>query len=917
VSSSARGGAPLIGRTIGNYRVEELLGAGGMGAVYLVRHLQLPNTVAALKVLKEAAVESPAIAARFVQEALVAAAIGGQRVARPLDLGRLDDGKPYILMELVDGRTLAARIAAEGPLGIPALTTIACRIAETMTLAHERGIVHRDLKPSNIMLVGADELQVKLLDFGVARASGELKLAETQEAAIIGSPGYMSPEAASGGAVDDKADVYSLAATVFDMATGEPPFPASLDREALGALLTRPAPSIAAKRPRSLAPMPTEIEALIARALGKDPGARPTMRELAARLRDAAGLPPDGAAAAPSATRPPLPRAIDPIGSTMTHAQSSLDLKLVRAQAEKLARRRLEPRGARRWPWLAMAVVVVAVMGAREAWRAAPSSGKPAIALEQHQVTFRGDAHGLGISPNGKLLAYTSGEKLIVEDLELKQPRELALSDTVIDARWLSDSSAIQLLTLPANEPKLDIRISAGGALEAHPSRDSGRRVFARDGRIAVWNQSWKHIEVVDASGRSRTLPLHDDFAWVTGLDWSPDSAYLLVSTQSKTSFTLRSLSVDSGADRTILEEQTRIAGAHWLRHGVLYLRATPSNDGDLVFAPMAGNALDGRSRTLAVRLGADLGQGLDQPALSVSRDERRLAYTRAPASSELWLVTLDHPDSAHPEARATRLLGDTAPKAAPALSPDGQRIAFSSSDGRSWRVFVIPAAGGDRVSVGATPPACRVAWSPDGSRLAFADVVTDRLQIVPLDGGAARQLRADLEEGGTVLTWRGGDSIIYQARGNRTLDEIDARTSESRRHLGAESAGWLFAPRTSPDGRLVAAMWNRRRDQKDHPGHGLWVFGEAGERWLVEGNYAPIGWSRDGRWIYAAPVGGSRNLFRVSVDGGPAQPWLTLPLARDAVECDVSADGTRLACVALGDSDVWLVDNLDELIGD
>ncbi len=147
----AGAGDDLLGRAVlGNYVVEKKLGEGGMGAVYRLKHNRLPDTFAALKVMS--AEESEHMQARFEQEAMVAAAIGSHRVARPLDLGRFDDGTPYIVMEYVDGKSLEQELRDLGPLDVTTALKIACRIADTLALAHEKGIVHRDIKPPNVML---------------------------------------------------------------------------------------------------------------------------------------------------------------------------------------------------------------------------------------------------------------------------------------------------------------------------------------------------------------------------------------------------------------------------------------------------------------------------------------------------------------------------------------------------------------------------------------------------------------------------------------------------------------------------------------------------------------------------------------------------------------------------------------------
>jgi eukaryotic-like serine/threonine-protein kinase len=369
-----------VGRRIGHFVVEAPLGHGGMGVVYRLRHEQLPNTFAALKVLRPELADAPAMRGRFVQEALVAAALGGHRVARPLDLGRLDDGTHYIIMEYVPGRTLAEHLEA-GALPLGAALKIAYRIADIMALAHAREILHRDLKPSNVMLVGDEvEAPVKLLDFGVARVAGELKLAETVENAIIGSPGYMSPEAASGLAVDGKSDVFSLGVTLYKMLTAELPFPPALDRASVMALLAAAIPPIASRRLAHLEPVPVEVEALLARALAKDASDRPSMAELRDALFAALrAQSPDDAVSVARLEPSPLPRlapdALDPTASFSDAADT--DLAALKARLEAFCQTRapdFPPAAAvatsRRW-WLAALAVGTLIAGGA-VWRALP-----------------------------------------------------------------------------------------------------------------------------------------------------------------------------------------------------------------------------------------------------------------------------------------------------------------------------------------------------------------------------------------------------------------------------------------------------------------------------------------------------------------------------------------------------------------
>lgn len=273
--------APMLGRLVGAYCIERKLGQGGMGAVYLAKHTRLPNTFAAVKILLD---DSDNARLRFEQEALVAAEMGDHRVVRPLDFGQLEDGTSFILMEYVAGRDLAAVIRDTGPLPVSTALKIAYRIADTLAAAHQRSIIHRDVKPQNIMIT--DDGGVKVLDFGVARASGEMKRAETAARAVIGTPGYMSPEAATALGVDGRSDVFSLGVVLYQMLTGSLPFLASHDPAGIIDLLTSNPPRIFSRRPAHCDPVPDAVELLVSSALVKEPRQRPTMAALQHSLHD-------------------------------------------------------------------------------------------------------------------------------------------------------------------------------------------------------------------------------------------------------------------------------------------------------------------------------------------------------------------------------------------------------------------------------------------------------------------------------------------------------------------------------------------------------------------------------------------------------------------------------------------------------
>jgi serine/threonine-protein kinase len=329
----------LVGQTIGGrYRIDRLLGEGGMGAVYEAEHTLMHKRVA-VKVLHAEMSLMSEVVARFEREAMAAAHIEHPNVASATDFGKLDDGAFFLVLEFVEGQSLREAIN-KGPFAVGRAVRIARQIASALLRAHALGIVHRDLKPENVMLVARDghEDFVKVLDFGIAKvpvgdfapksAAGDKAL--TQAGMIYGTPEYMPPEQALGETVDRRADLYSLGVILFEMVSGKRPFNDESKVKLLGMHITAPVPPLPAELQ-----VPADLEALIQKLLAKDPKDRIQEARETIEAFDLLVTPPPGAVSsgllpAPQVSRPSLPSVSGP-------HQVSPTLISFKAQAQMIA----------------------------------------------------------------------------------------------------------------------------------------------------------------------------------------------------------------------------------------------------------------------------------------------------------------------------------------------------------------------------------------------------------------------------------------------------------------------------------------------------------------------------------------------------------------------------------------------------
>ena len=290
---------PLLGQLLdGRYRVHELLGAGGMGSVYRATHVLMDKTVA-LKVINAEVAHLPNVAKRFEREARSASRLADPHCISVTDFGRTEDGTLFLVMELLAGEELAARLAREGPLPPRQAIAVARQILKALGHAHAAGVVHRDLKPENVLFQSEHAL---LADFGVAHArlegirrSSGVQLGEmrrsialsngrlTQHGFAVGTPTYMAPEQFIGDdPADARSDVYALATLGYEMLTGAPPFAKYKGARLMVAHFTEQAPLASHVRDE----VPVGVAQVLERGLAKEPQDR---YDHAGAFRDALG----------------------------------------------------------------------------------------------------------------------------------------------------------------------------------------------------------------------------------------------------------------------------------------------------------------------------------------------------------------------------------------------------------------------------------------------------------------------------------------------------------------------------------------------------------------------------------------------------------------------------------------------------
>ncbi len=773
----------MIGRTIAQYSLIEKLGEGGMGAVYKARDQRLDRFVA-LKILPADKMSDPERRLRFTQEAKSASALNHPNIVTIYDIGEAD-GVHFIAMEYVAGQTLDGLI---GPKGLPLKDTLALavQISDGLGKAHAAGIVHRDLKPSNIM-VTPDGL-VKILDFGLAKLAEKVEPSGgfaatmtmarkpiTEEGMIIGTVAYMSPEQAQGKPVDARSDIFSFGSVLYEMLTGRRAFEGETKASTMAAVIALDPAS-----PSGISRLlPAEVERTAMRCLRKDPQRRwQNMSDLKVALQD------------------------------LKEDSESGKLPAVVAA----------PARARRRPWLVIALAAAAVLAAGGVAAllllkpvAAPSTAQP------ERITFEaGVAFYPAISPDGKLIAYSSDQNgnmdIYVRQLSGQQTIRLTQDPAPDWYPWFSPDGSKLVLRSERDGGGLYVAEALGGV--ERRIADGGRLpAFSPDGSTIVYlvasalTRTAKMFLVPAAGGAPR--PFQPEFlipprgASYSSPLWSADGKHIFFDgiRPGDPDGSAWWLAPVAGGPAVRIKPPVRaprlfrIVMALWNNH-VYYTEGTTVGGMSLYRASLSQGSRPEAGPPQLVTSPAGMQYGA-----SISSDGRMVFSTMSPTPN-IWSVALKSSDgtaSGPPEP----VTSDSTGKMDVSASADGSKFAWTAYSPQQIEIRIRDMATGREEAVVCSNNTLGLfpQLSPDGSRLAYSDLAGGkRISYIAASGATPQPMGG----GGIVYGFFSKTDEVLAASGNQMFRQ-NAAGSGRRLILDTAGQGELFDIALSPSDRWVA----------------------------------------------------------------------------------------------------------------
>jgi Tol biopolymer transport system component len=815
------------GTRIGPFEILAPLGAGGMGEVYRARDPRLGRDVA-LKVLPEEFAEHRDRLARFEQEARAASALNHPGIVVVHEIGTAD-GRAYIAMELVDGRTLRA-ILGDGPVPTRKLLDVATQLAEALAKAHESGIVHRDLKPENVIV--SKDGYVKVLDFGLARQtdrrndSSELPTQTgTAPGTVMGTVGYMSPEQAAGRRVDFRSDQFSFGSMLYEMATGKRAFERGSAAETLTAIIREEPEPISTSNVR----VPGPLRWIVERCLAKDAEDRfASTKDLARDLKSLRDHLTEASGTGEAAIRP----------AVVTAARTFRTRALVATAAAAL---------------LAVALAASLLL---------PRKAPPPPVF--HRLTFqRGAIWGARFTPDGGAVVYGAAWDGNPPRLYSVRADNLLSSPLDLPPAFLLSLSSQNELAM-ARDPIQNTTLQIQGTLARAPLSGGAPRDLESGVSFAEWSPDGKGLAVVRDVGGRADLFYPDDHllyastGWVSHPRFSPDGKWIafLDHPTAGDDGNVLLIPASGGSKKILALNFATVQGLAWRPDGKeIWFSGTPEGGARNLCAVSPA----GRLRVLA-RIGSAL------TLYDIARDGRVLAEEETVRGSAFASAPGDSRD------RDLSALDNTGVSG---LSSDGKMLLVSETGeggGDSGFVYVRRTDGSAPVLLG---PGISGGISSDGLWAAACSVDGSKLYLYPTGAGKSRVIEPKLV--GMTRPHFIGDTpnVVVRAaeKGHPPrLFVVDTNTGAFR-PISEEGIPYTSRLPTSPDGKRILG---RSADLRPtiYPLSG-------GPPTPVPGGLpleSPAGWSSDGQAVYVyRREGGTSIVSRIDVASGKRELWKTI----------------------------------------
>lgn len=891
------------GTNLGPYKIIALLGAGGMGEVYRARDSRLGREVA-IKVLPNSFSRDPDRLRRFEQEACAASALNHPNILAVYDVGT-HDGAPYLVTEFLEGTTLRDRLR-DGVLPPRKALDYAVQIVHGLAAAHVKGIVHRDLKPENVFV--CRDGRAKILDFGLAKLIApergdatvtDLELDnQTQEGAVMGTAGYMSPEQVRGEKADQRSDVFSFGAVFYEMLSGQRAFEGRSSADRASAILKEEPPDLLTKERN----IPAPLDRIVRHCLEKDAELRfQSARDLAFHLESSSSISESGAGAAIA-----LPK---------------------RRFTGALALRGL------------LAFLVLAAVAAG-AWWLRGRTEPGAKAVKFLRLT---DSVGLeespSFSPDGKAVAFVSDSaetrQIWIRLLAGGAPLQVTNGPGAhLEPRWSQDSAAIIYFAPPSGGSTQGAlwEVSAlGGTPRRLVSSMSGADVSHDGKRLTFFRLNGRQIElaVADRDGSNvRVVTQAVTTFSYRQPRWSPDDASIAyLHSQENWADDLYIVPSSGGDPRRLTHEVTLMSGLAWSPQGSHLIYST-ARGSTLLYLPTLHlwriSKSGGEPRQLTFGEAGDENPDVDR--------DGRIVVSRKRMQFDIWKFPVDG-DAEENVRRAVRITHQTGQVQAPALDPTDRELTYLSDSEGHGNLWVLPLGGGEARQITFETDPGKVMgvpiWSPDGSLITFAtarlstDVRGVGYWVVHPDGSGLDFL-VPL---GAWATWSGDSKWLYysesspfQQTGSFRLMKIPVgggkpvlvRTDNARGPAVAPNGSALYY--VVPLQNLNGSLDYELRVARPEDGPSTLLARISGERVpLWQGLHPVI--SKDGNWL-VMPLDDNKgtNIWVASTEDGKLRRVTDFGEKRTFIARRISwsSDGKWVfAAVGEGDADIVQIDGL------